>query len=475
MNNYFKRAVALVLSTALVLGCVGCGSKNNDAKQTGANTTPEAGSPTATSAPDAYTVLKDENGKVYDLGGMEITVADWWSPEEEAEPTNAKEEATKEYRDWIQKTYNFKIKQVGIDDWGTHPETFINFATSGGDENYVFVMYTSSLAAPMKSGLFYDLSTLDCLDFTDSKWNQASKKLMTKGDAVYGMRAESNEPSGGLFFNKKLLQEAGVDPESIYDMQQAGTWDWDAFEDVCKKTNRDTDNDGVVDSYALVNFSPNFFNEAVASNDACYIGMDKNGKYYNATNTDEFLEAMNWGYDMIKKYEMPSPKDAEWDYSFTSFVNGEAAMNAASVYQAGTYKDMEDDYGFVCFPKGPNAKTYHDVWDDNVYVIPACYDKERAWKIAFAYNLFSEPTPGYEDDTYWQSSYYANFRDTRAVDETISILKSKESGVVWYQSLVSGISVGDIVYAVYAKEKTPAEKIDEVKSQWQSYIDEANK
>ena len=48
----------------------------------------------------------------------------------------------------------------------------------------------------------------------------------------------------------------------------------------------------------------------------------------------------------------------------------------------------------------------------------------------------------------WKTGYYANYRDTRAVDETIAILK--ETGVVWYEALVAGIATGDILFDVYA-------------------------
>ena len=61
------------------------------------------------------------------------------------------------------------------------------------------------------------------------------------------------------------------------------------------------------------------------------------------------------------------------------------------------FKDMEDDFGFVCFPKGPNATDYRNCYTDNVYAIPACYDADKAWKIAFALNVYTDPVPGYED------------------------------------------------------------------------------
>lgn len=485
-----KKILALLLVLCLTGSLSACGNKEESAAKEASSDavvtdkTEEKTESTPTEAPTetpepteelgygGVEILKDANGDVYDLGGMEITIADWWSTGEPADPQTAQEEATEEYRQWIQDTYNFKIKELSVGDWGTHPEEFINFATSGGSENYVFVMYQSSLAAPMASGLFYDLSKLDCLDFTKDKWVDTVTQLMSKGDAVYGMRAEDPEPKFGLYFNKRMLEEAGIDPESIYDMQKDGTWTWDAFEQMCEKLTRDTDNDGVTDVYAMTNFSINFFTSCVASNNAYFVGKNDDGTYYNSTQSDEFLEAMNWGYDMIQKYEMPTPEGANWDYAYASFRNGEAAMQCAAVYEAGNMADMADDYGFVCFPKGPNATDYSNVWDDNVYVIPACYDEDTAWKIAFAFNLYSEDTPGYDGEDDWKTTYYDNYRDTRAVDESIARLKT--NGVVWYDPLITGIARGDIVYGVYAGDSTPAEKVESIANQWQSYIDEAN-
>jgi multiple sugar transport system substrate-binding protein len=421
----------------------------------------------------AYENLKDpKTGKKMNLGGMTVIVADWWSPTTPAAPRNAQEEATVAFRSWLQKEYNFKIQQVGIDGWGKHPETFVNFATNGGKENYVFIMYQSSIAAPMNAGLFYDLASLKTIDIKNPKWVKTITDLTTKGSHVYGMRAEHPEPAAGLYFNKRLLKNAGIDPESIYDMQKNGTWTWKAFEEICQKLTRDTDNDGVVDVYAMTNFSVNFFDAAVASNNACFIGRNKDGTYFNATSSDEFLEAANWGYNMVQKYEMPTPTDAKWDYAFAAFRNGEAAMQVSGTYEAGNMKNMKDDFGFVCFPKGPHAKDYTNIWSDNVYVIPACYDKDRAEKIAFAFNLFTEQTPGYNGADDWKSSYYSNFRDTRAIDETIARLR--ENGTVWYSGMITGLNLGDIIYNVYGLTSTPAEAVESVKNSWQGLLDEAN-
>jgi len=417
-------------------------------------------------------ILRDERGRVINLGGMDVIIADWWSPTEVPEPTNAAEEATAEYRAWIQKTYNFTIKQIGVTSWGSSPEFFTNFATNGGPENYVYIMRQNAISAPMRNGLFYDLSTLTALNFNDPKWVQSIKGLTTVGNKIYGMRAEEPEPKFGVYFNKRMLQEAGINPDSLYDMQKNGTWTWAEFEKICARITRDTNNDGVNDVYALTSFSKDFFNMVVASNGATFIGRDSNGRFYNATKENAFIEAMNWGNNIVRRYEMPYPEGASWNYAYAAFRNGEAAMTVAAVYEAGNIRAMKDDYGFVCFPKGPRMKDYVNIWDDNVYVIPACYDAARANKIAFAYNLYTEPTPGWDGADDWKIFYYNRYRDPRAVDETIAILR--KNGVIWYQTLIPSIDTGDIIYQVYGGWATPAEKIEEVATSWQPFINEAN-
>jgi multiple sugar transport system substrate-binding protein len=461
MRDVSKKAVVIVLTAVLASGSMFAKSRKSSKKG-------------STVSYEKYENLKNpKTGKKWDLGGMKIVIADWWSPTTPAAPQNAQEEAAFAFRSWLEKEYNFKIDQVGIDGWGKHPQTFVNFATNGGAENYIFILYQSSIASPMKAGLCYDLATLKSLDFSQPKWQQSIKNLTTVGKHVYGMRVEAPEPGNGIFFNKRMLKEAGIDPESIYDMQEKGTWTWNAFEKICAKLTRDTNNDGVIDVYALTDFTVDYYTSVVASNNATFIGRDKNGKFYNATTTDNFLEAMNWGYNILQKYEMPQPKDSKWDYMYAAFINGEAAMQVAGEYRSGSIKNMKDDYGFVCFPKGPKAGDYTNVYTDNVWVIPSCYDADKAEKLAFAFNLYTEPTPGYEGADDWKTSYYGNFRDTRAVDDTVARLRT--NGVPWYYPLVTGINLGDIVYSVGTGGKTPAEQIEAVKNVWQGYIDEANK
>lgn len=429
-------------------------------------------------------------GKPYDLGGMVVTVVDWWSTDwHDTEPTTTAEEDTKAYREWIEETYNFTINRVSATGW-PGDDDFTNIATTSPEENYVWVIYAGYYASAMKAGLMYDLSTLDCLDFTDEKWNTTIMNLGTKDityiedgetktkTGIFTMRPEAAEPRKGIFFNKRLLTEAGVDPESIYDMQQNGTWTWAAFEELCAKLTRDTDNDGVIDRYAMMSFSNHFLPAALVSNGVGFVMVDENGLYYNAAETDAFLEAANWVEDMVKKYEMPTPEGANWDYFESAFKNAEVALQCHEDYFAGSLSEMEDDYGFVMFPK-PTEDTDTYKWSptDNIYCIPACYDPDTAWKIAFAFDLFTETTPGYEDADDWKNDFYKKYRDDRAVDETITMMRSNETQFVWYSDMVAGYDLGNqYYYSVYGinPSATPVEKAEEMRATWQAYLDDAN-
>lgn len=490
-KNLSKKVVGLTLTTAMIASLTACNSStSNDPTQpstkgTDTETTSQAEQQSETTTEETTTeeettLYTDANGNVVDLGGMEIYIRDWWSTPidgEDAEPNNKYEEARQDYLEWAQETYNFKIRQVGISSWDSTPEDFLNYASSDPDDmNYLFILRSGKeLASALSAGLMYDLSTLDCLDFSEAKWANGVDKQYTIGGKTYCMSGDSIEPKGGMYFNKRLLSEAGIEPQSIYDLQESGDWTWDKFEEICKQIAKDTDNDGVIDRFAMVNFASTFIQEAVWSNNAEFIGKDADGKFINKLETNETLEALNWAVDMLAKYDYPQPDGAEWNYWQEAFVNGAGAFIAGETYQAGQdWKDMEDDFGFVCFPKGPNATDYTNCYNDNPIVIPANYDADRAWKIAFAYNVWTDPVPGFEDYNGRIEGFYNSFRDTESVDLTIARLY--QNGMTTYHLIVPGLDLGpDLIWGLGTDgDSTPAAKAEAIRDTWQSYLDELN-
>lgn len=471
MKKGMKKWISLLMASVLCAASLtACGGSNG--KQTSTEVTKV---PSVTEAAQNE-VTPEAEEPAMDLGGMEIVIGDWWSSEVEAEPANAMEEARQEYREMIQEKYNFTIKQVSITNYDGMQELFTTSVMADDPAAQIFLIAPNWVSQPLANGLFYDLSTLDSLDFTESKWTKNVIDTMTFGDSIYGMGAGKGEPKLGVYWNKRLFQEAGLDPDLPYDLQASGDWTWNKFEELCKKLTIDSNNDGTIDNYATANFSINLFRGAVVSNNAKFIGKDENGKFYNATNEPNFLEALQWGVGLIEKgYEMPVPTDAEWDWFISAFRDAKVAMQFGEQYQVGTWEEMPDDWGFVLFPKGPKSENYTAYFGDNIAVIPSCYDKETAEKIAFAYNLWTEPTPGYDDDDSWKDGYYTRFRDERAVDETLTMMYDTAVENNDSLPLVYGANYGDILYSVYALEKTPAEKIEEIAATWKALIDDVNK
>lgn len=483
----FRKLMAASLATVMTVGLAGCG--NSDAPASAENSAPsqeESGEASVSEESSEeeevgqYTVLTDENGNVYDLGGMEIIIRDWWSGDGTvAEPRNDYEEARQEYRDWFQATYNFTIKEVGISDWGSTPQDFVDYATTGGDENYIWVLREApETSSALSSGLMYDLATLDCLDFSEEKFTMNKRfEQYSKGDSIYGMATGAPEGTTGIYFNKRILQDAGIDPEEPYNLQAAGTWTWDAFREMLEKVQRDIDNDGVIDIAGFTVNNGDFTSAAIFSNGGAYIGKDADGNFTYRLEDPETLEALEWAADIFTNFRQVDPEGSQWDYYKQAFINGEAAFLVEGAYAGygdpnpGYLAEMEDDFGFVMFPKGPQMDDYVNVWGGNVTVIPGCYDADKAWKLAFAFNLYTDPVPGYEDWTDL-SHVYAGMRDTRAVEETYMMMTEK--GVIAYQGIVPSLDLGpDFVWG-FGPGSVVSEKVEAIRDTWKSYIDAAN-
>ena len=488
-----NKATAVITMAAMLFSMAACGSQEaapaaTDNAQPEASTetaavetTTEAAAETSESASDEYDpyqVITDESGNPIDLGGMEIIIRDWWSSEEPAAPANDYEEALQEYRDWIQETYNFTIKSQAFGDWGSTPTDFVDYATTGGDENYLFTLRDDpAITSAMANGLMYDLATLDCLDFNDVKFQRNKlHEQYSKGNSIYAMFAGYSEARTGVYFNKRLLKDAGIDPESLYDMQADGTWTWDKFEELMQKVQQDKDNDGTVDVWGLTLNEGNMTTAAVFSNGGSYIDKDASGKYVYNLESPETLEALEWTVNMFTNYDMPDPEGAEWDYYKEAFINGMAAFMVDDEYCAtpGNFlEDMQDEVGFVMFPKGPKMDDYINVWTNNPIAIPACYDADKAWKIAFAWNLYTNaPSAEYLDYNGYLSTARNGVFDERAVDETITMMTEK--GTIAYHGMIPNLSIGsDFVWNI-GPGVVVSEQVEAIRDTWKAYVDEAN-
>ena len=466
-----KRWIALFLSTALAVSALtGCGGSDDTPD------TPSTDDEQKTEDGNADNEGDGGSDKVRfdDLGGMNITIGDWYSTEDE-EITTTYAEDTYNYRQDIFNKYNFTVERKNISSWVDMPQKFTTEVMSNDPSVDIWYLYQTTVSEPLKNNLLYDLSTVKSVDFSEEKWNKQVTELMTYKDGIYGMSTEM-EPRAGIFYNKRLFEEAGISADEPYDLQAKGEWTWDKLEEYCKKLTQDVDNDGQTDIYAMASFNKDYFKMLAATNGAQFVSRDADGKYVNATGTQNFLDAANWGVSLIDKgYIKPDPEGAAWNWFITAFRDGEVAMQTAEVYTVSSFSEsMTDDYGFVMFPAGPNG-TMATVPLDNIIVIPYNYEPDYVEKLMFGDDLYTEPTPGYTIDESWKQTYYPQFRDDRAVDETLELMREEEHRILDYQSMIPRTDYGDFAYSVYARAKTPQEQLEEMTPKWDARIKDANK
>ena len=523
-----SKLMAASMAAVMTVGMTGCGGgaantdQTDDAAQTDttdtadtADTTDTADAADTTDTADAETEAADDGtpeikidpatGEPFDLGGMDIIIADWWT-DPNTEPTTEFQEAQKEYRDWLQETYNFTMVQKNYAGWGwgegSIGEAFVQAATSGSDENIIYILTNSaSTASYVSQGLCYDISKLDgdVVDLSREKWTcNGELDSWSVGDAKYGFYAGPSEPRGGLYFNKTVLKDAGIDPESIYDMQADGTWTWDAWIDIMSKVQRDIDNDGQIDVYGCVQNNGGMVMQCIRSNGGALVTKNADGTYELTADSDAVREGLHFALDEVtsKYYLNYSNEDgSNWEDYKVRFMNGEAAFmfdDAYCAYQGGwltgqsvdadgnptavngTALTQQVDYGFVMFPKGPRMDDYVTNKSNNVTMMPSSYSDEKARLLMFAYDVWTDDVPGEEWEGYYGllDNLYGGMRDTRSVDETIDMMTTR--GVDDVHAIVPNFNPNDnFLYQAGVGADADA-LLEQNLAEWQTAVDEFN-
>lgn len=357
-----------------------------------------------------------------DLGGISIKVADWYTTGQ-AEPKTKREEDQLAYREQLQLDHNFTLVQENVAAWAEYQELFITSTMGGDPVADIFIMDPAMVPEPLKQGLLYPVSDLPSFNnFEDKMWNQAMRDSYEQNGKTYAFSEENNLLGLGLFWNKRLFEEEGLDPDYLYDLQASGEWTWEKMKELARRLTKDTNNDGQIDVYGVTGWQRELVKAAVFSNGADYVRFnEETGRYENNQKSDDVLAAIQFVVDMFNEGLIaPPPEDGNYLAFIDTFTTGQAAMCPAEWYRHTDFADMQDDWGFVFHPKGPgpNAKL-QTMYLTNARVMPANIDPHRADDVAFAYSKWVGEIPGYEDEERDLTYYYASVRDPRAVEETI--------------------------------------------------------
>ena len=451
-----KKIISLVLAAMLLLGCCSFAA--------------------AEELPEGY----PEKIEGLDFGGQTVYIYDWWSSDDAEHSTrkadpDEEEQLLYDYRDWLEATYNVKIVNCAWDKggWQESPQELANMVNDGHADDLCLIIIDPNFAGgPLANGLLEPWT----IDLTGPQWLSSVSDFMTKDGKVYGVLAADEEPREVIFFNKKVLEDAGIDYNEIYDLAANKEWTWAKFEEYMEKVQQDTDNDGIYDIWALTGNGDRLLRGCVYGNGGTFFG-DVDGKLAITADSDATLKgiAQRQAWDRFMPQKADFAPDGEWNWFEGFWKQGTTAFFVGQNYEGIGMRSCDFEWGYVPFPMGPDATDYLYAAVDNICVIPAkCYDAETVLKLEQIYALYTYPTPGIDADTAWIGDKYT-YADDRAVDETLATLRQPQHAVgnktyllgdentVLGSTLMWNLSSG-----------TPAEIVEAARDVWQFRCDVFN-
>lgn len=403
------RVLALLLCMALALTAAGCGGGG------GKSETP--------------TGSKGEE-KTYDLGGRTIHIASWGdATPQETDPHYAEKMSKIEE---IEKKYNCKLDfsaVAGAEDYMTYMQTTLSLAMSGEKIADAFVMDTdralsmfaaNDLIVPIDD--YIDFATLEKEGFT--KENEA----WVKDGKHYFITDWLDEPGHMILFNKKIVSDNNISPESLYKLQKDGDWTWDKLSEYAIKCTKDTNNDGVNDTWGFGAYSgsPYTAEPFIYSNGTSPVKISDDYKYTYNLEDPACMAAIEFGHKLCYDDKVCDLSVKDWGYWEALWLRGRVAFYEAPRWEwqqcYDAFSEAGLEYGILFVPKGPNAKDY--VASNSIYagycMQPMVEDKEAVGAVLTDWMRFSRSLTNLEDK--YQSLVFD--------DESMETIKMCEGRVV---------------------------------------------
>jgi len=427
-------------------------------------------------------VLPAWGGGRSELHGQDIVVGQWWAgwDVDTFQPVSAVDHRILAHRRNMQREHGFRMREIFVANYG---EYFSNMAISimtGSPSASVYwvepawalTMQRQGLVAPINPG-GVNLGPAVPGDGR-VEWDQAMMNALTFGGQRYALSISGQMQPLVLFFNKRLFREAGIDPELPYNMQRDRTWTWANMLTMARQLTRDLTGDGMTDIWAFPRDpSTEFLDAVISSNGAGYVGRDAQGRFYNAIGRPEFLEALQFTLQLSEEGLMlPQPEGAMWDWAYSAFADGRVAMLVAPMWARDLLQTMTDDWGVVMFPMGPRVNDFAVFSMSHLLVIPSTFPPAEVQAIVAAVDLWFSPVD--RSPYAWKDALWHVFRDARAVEETMAILRDPARHLVQYHRFIPGLERGHIAWQMWYHEGNPAQLIEAVTPSWNAMISDAN-
>jgi len=461
--------ITIVLMIALVACSGGTKTPSNDGggggntqTQTGGGNSGDGGGSNSGGDGGGEAAEEEETGNPnaspemdFDLGGRTLRFVSWWNMA--IGDGNADDIQKKANLEALMKKHNFNVEYIEIA-FEEYQDKVVASLMAGeplGD----FVRMGKKYMFPglVKRDMFW---AVDEWTQNDNVFNQDIRNLHSVYEGkAYGFNDQPNLISG-VFYNKTLMRNLGIKPLQEY--VDEDNWNWDTFIKVAKDANRDTDNDGKIDTWGLS--KGDLLDMALGANETDIVNVVERKQNLE---DPKVIEVFNF-LATLETEKVVRPKESDdWREPRTFFVQGNTLMYPGFMYEIGGLRNDMPDYeiGFLPFPKGPSASTYHAIEPDMQFLtIPKVIDKPR--ELLYIYEKIHDIESIYEYPD--QNTLETNFTDEKDIEnarlagENMRITDRLQFPAMPVNEFVgelrSGVSVSTL--------------IEKYKDQFQSAIDE---
>ncbi|MFB9327756.1 ABC transporter substrate-binding protein [Paenibacillus aurantiacus] len=391
----------------------------------------------------------------FDMGGRTIKVVSWWDmaiPEDN--PDNIQK---KKNLDALMKKHNFKIEYVAID-YGEYQQKVVASLLAGepiGD--IVRLGKTYSIPTLVRQDLLWPVD-----EYTKNTkvFNQkVTNEFMQYEGRGYGFTESQSNLITGIYYNRTLMNQLGMKP--LQDYVKEDNWNWDTFIQVAKEANKDTNNDGKLDTWGLA--QGGLMDQSLYSNEASLtLGDKQNLEDPKTVEAFDFLSRI-----ATEKVARPT-EGGDWTEPGQFFRQGNTLMYAGAGYEvSGLKTDMKDyDIGFVPFPKGPSATAYHS-GEALFQALTIPKKVEHPEQLLYIWEKINDIDSIYDYPD--QASLESNFtneddiQNSRTAADGMLVLDHNTYPKLPYYDIIGELTAGNSVSTVINKFKAPVQAaIDEV-------------
>lgn len=235
--------------------------------------------------------------------------------------------------------------------------------TASGDKVGDFVdMPADLMLQSAMAGYIRPLNEIEGIDVNDARWITGATKLATMDGQTWGVSCWY--PPGVrscVFYNRDLV---GGD---LTQLVKDGGWTFDKFRELARAATKDTNGDGVYDTFGLGFADPDYAVLNFVEANGGGLARVENGRVVESFSDSKTLYALDFFNRLINEDRVANISDSLRQENGTQdvdmdslFINGNMAFYVTESWKAVTIRQKADklDYGILPLPKGPSASDY---------------------------------------------------------------------------------------------------------------------